>query len=66
MSNIYIFYSPEMVARKKRNTKEEKQKNTQISKAKARKTNLLIRQSTQISKNKCENTCNGKYWQHKS
>jgi len=39
---IYIFYSPEMVAAKK-NTKEENQKNTQITKAKARKTNMHCR-----------------------
>jgi len=55
-----------MVATRKKKYKKRKTKNTQISKAKARKTNLLTRQPTQISKNKCENTCNGKYWQYKS
>jgi len=39
---IYIFYSPEMVAAKEIQKKKIK-KNTQISKAKARKTNMHCR-----------------------
>jgi len=37
-SNIYIFYSPEMVATRKKKYERGKTKDTQISKAKARKT----------------------------
>ena len=56
MCHIYIFYSPEMVATRKKKYERGKTKNTQISKAKARKTNLLTRQPTQISKTCYEKT----------